>query len=156
TTWRRFRASAIHSRRSPTALPPEPSSSLEPLRTGSFLGRALLIHERSFTLGGSLTLTPPSPQGVPVENLAMSPEEVDDFLSGPLRGQLASNGPTIRPLWYQWEDKAFWIISGPWAKLHRRVQKDPGVAFCVDVGDFDSGIVKQVIAHGSVQIHDYD
>lgn len=91
-----------------------------------------------------------------MENLAMSPEEVDEFLSGPLTGQLATNGPTIRPLWYQWEDNAFWIISGPWAKLHRRVQKDPSVAFCVDVGDFDNGLVKQVIAHGAVQIHDYD
>ena len=91
-----------------------------------------------------------------MENLAMSPEEVDDFLSGPLTGQLATNGPTIRPLWYQWEDNAFWIISGPWAKLHRRVQKDPCVAFCVDVGDFDNGLVKQVIAYGSVQIHNYD
>ena len=54
------------------------------------------------------------------------------------------------------EDNAFWIISGPWAKLHQRIQKDPRVAFCVDIGDFDSGIVKQVIAHGSVQMHDYD
>lgn len=91
-----------------------------------------------------------------MEDLAMSQEEVDEFLSGPLTGQLATNGPTIRPLWYQWEDNAFWIISGPWAKLYQRVQTDPKVAFCVDVGDFDNGIVKQVIAHGQVHIQDYD
>jgi hypothetical protein len=33
-----------------------------------------------------------------MENLNMSPGEIDDFLSGPLTGQLATNGPTIRPL----------------------------------------------------------
>jgi nitroimidazol reductase NimA-like FMN-containing flavoprotein (pyridoxamine 5'-phosphate oxidase superfamily) len=91
-----------------------------------------------------------------VDDLSMSPEETDDFLSGPHTGQLATNGPTIRPLWYQWEDGAFWIISGPWAKLYERVQKDPRVAFCIDIGDFDNGIVKQVIANGSAEIHDYD
>src|ERR1700746_195554 len=86
----------------------------------------------------------------------MSPEEVDDFLSGPLTGQLATNGPTIRPLWYQWEDNAFWIISGPWAKLVRRVQKDPSVAFCVDGGGCDNGIVNVVIARAPVQNPDDD
>ncbi|WP_217493136.1 pyridoxamine 5'-phosphate oxidase family protein [Mycobacterium lentiflavum] len=91
-----------------------------------------------------------------MDDLVMSPEETDEFLSGPHTGQLATNGPTIRPLWYQWDGKAFWIISGPWAKLYERVQRDPRVAFCIDIGDFDNGLVKQVIAHGSVEIHDYD
>ena len=88
--------------------------------------------------------------------LSMTEAEVDAFLAEPITAQLATNGPTIRPVWYQWEDGAFWIISGPWAKLYRRVQTDPDVAFCVDVGDFDNGIVKQVIAYGPVQTRDYD
>jgi nitroimidazol reductase NimA-like FMN-containing flavoprotein (pyridoxamine 5'-phosphate oxidase superfamily) len=88
--------------------------------------------------------------------LALSPDEVDAFLAEPITAQLATNGPTIRPMWYQWEDGAFWIISGPWAKLFARVQRDPEVALCVDVGDFDTGNIKQVTAYGAVEVHDYD
>jgi nitroimidazol reductase NimA-like FMN-containing flavoprotein (pyridoxamine 5'-phosphate oxidase superfamily) len=91
-----------------------------------------------------------------MEELIMSPEEIDEFLAEPITGQLATNGPTIRPMWYQWEDGAFWIISGPWAKLLGRVQKDPEVALCIDVGDFESGQVKQVCVYGAVEIRDYD
>ena len=91
-----------------------------------------------------------------MHDLTMSPAEIDDFLAEPINAQLATNGPTIRPVWFQWEGGAFWIISGPWAKLYTRVQSDPKVALCIDLGDFDSGRVLQVCAYGSVEIHDYD
>src|SRR4051794_13093520 len=89
-------------------------------------------------------------------DLVMPQEEVDEFLASPITAQLATNGPTIRPMWFQWEDRAFWIISGPWAKLFARVHADPKVAMCVDVGDFDSGTIKQVCAYGEVEIAPYD
>jgi nitroimidazol reductase NimA-like FMN-containing flavoprotein (pyridoxamine 5'-phosphate oxidase superfamily) len=88
--------------------------------------------------------------------LTLSPAEIDAFLAEPTTGQLATNGPTIRPIWYQWEDGAFWIISGPWAKLFTRVQKDPEVALCVDVGDFANGRVMQVCAYGPAEATPYD
>jgi nitroimidazol reductase NimA-like FMN-containing flavoprotein (pyridoxamine 5'-phosphate oxidase superfamily) len=91
-----------------------------------------------------------------MHDLSMSPEEVDAFLAEPITGQLATNGPTIRPVWYQWEGAAFWIITGPWAKLFARVQRDPEVALCVDVGDFQSGRVLQVCAYGAADLRDYD
>jgi Pyridoxamine 5'-phosphate oxidase len=91
-----------------------------------------------------------------MHDLTMSPSEIDDFLAEPITAQLATNGPTIRPIWYQWESGAFWIISGPWAKLFTRVQKDPAVALCVDIGDFDGGRVMQVCAYGSVELTPYD
>jgi pyridoxamine 5'-phosphate oxidase-like protein len=91
-----------------------------------------------------------------VDDLLMSADEIDEFLAAPITAQLATNGPTIRPVWYQWEDGAFWLISGPWSKLFARVQSDPEVALCVDVGDFESGRVMQVCAYGSVDIRDYD
>jgi hypothetical protein len=50
----------------------------------------------------------------------------------------------------------FWLISGPWAKLHARVQRDPEVAVCVDVGDFATGRVLQVCAYGQAEIRPYD
>lgn len=91
-----------------------------------------------------------------MEELMMSAQEIEAFLAEPITAQLATNGPTIRPMWFQWENGAFWIISGPWAKLFSRVQKDPQVALCVDVGDFDAGRVLQVCAYGAVEIHPYD
>jgi hypothetical protein len=91
-----------------------------------------------------------------VDDLMMSAEEIDEFLAAPITAQLATNGPTIRPVWFQWEGGAFWLISGPWSKLFARVHSDPEVALCVDVGDFESGRVMQVCAYGSVDIRDYD
>lgn len=89
-------------------------------------------------------------------DLTMTRAEMDAFLGEPITAQLATNGPTIRPVWYQWEADAFWIISGPWAKLHARVQHDPEVALCVDVGDFTAGRVLQVCAYGAAEIRPYD
>jgi hypothetical protein len=86
----------------------------------------------------------------------MSPEQTEAFLAEPITAQLATNGPTIRPIWFHWEDGAFWIISGPWAKLFGRVQSDPEIALCVDIGDFAGGIVKQVCAYGAVTVEPYD
>jgi nitroimidazol reductase NimA-like FMN-containing flavoprotein (pyridoxamine 5'-phosphate oxidase superfamily) len=88
--------------------------------------------------------------------ISMTEAEVDAFLAEPITAQLATNGPTIRPIWYQWEDGAFWVISGPWAKLFTRVQSDPEIALCVDVGDFAGGRVMQVCAYGTVEVTQYD
>jgi hypothetical protein len=88
--------------------------------------------------------------------LQMTEAQIEAFLAEPITAQLATNGPTIRPIWFHWENGAFWVISGPWAKLFTRVQTDPKIALCVDVGDFDGGIVKQVCAYGSVTVEPYD
>jgi nitroimidazol reductase NimA-like FMN-containing flavoprotein (pyridoxamine 5'-phosphate oxidase superfamily) len=54
--------------------------------------------------------------------------DIDAFLTQPLTARVATNGPTVRPTWYLWEDQAFWILSGPWAKLLDRVKADPHLA----------------------------
>ena len=82
--------------------------------------------------------------------------DVDAFLAEPLTARVATNGPTVRPLWYHWEDGAFWIINGPWAKLFHRVQKDPEIALVVDVYETEKGRVLQVMASGAVEITPYD
>jgi nitroimidazol reductase NimA-like FMN-containing flavoprotein (pyridoxamine 5'-phosphate oxidase superfamily) len=82
--------------------------------------------------------------------------DIDAFLAEPLTARVATNGPTVRPLWYHWEDGCFWIINGPWAKLYTRVQRDPAVSLVVDVYERDTGRVLQVIASGEVQITPYD
>jgi nitroimidazol reductase NimA-like FMN-containing flavoprotein (pyridoxamine 5'-phosphate oxidase superfamily) len=82
--------------------------------------------------------------------------DVDAFLAEPRQVQLATNGPTIRTLDYQWEDGCFWILSGPWAKLLERVRKDPKVALIVDTTEYDTGRIYQVTAYGDAEITPFD
>lgn len=84
------------------------------------------------------------------------PFDIDAFLAQPHTARVATNGPTVRPLWYHWEDGCFWIVSGPWSKLFGRVERDPAVALVVDVYERDTGVVLQVMASGEVEITPYD
>ena len=85
-----------------------------------------------------------------------APFDVEAFLAEGNECRLATNGPTIRPTWFHWEDEAFWFISGPHAKLYGRIQKDPKVAIVIDVYEVDTGRVLQVMATGNVEITPYD
>lgn len=82
--------------------------------------------------------------------------DLDAFLAEPLSLLVATNGPTVRPLWFQWEDGCFWTISGPWAKLFTRVQEDPQVALLVEVDERERGRVYQVMARADVTLTPYD
>jgi len=86
----------------------------------------------------------------------MTDFDVDEFLARPLTARVATDGPTVRPTWYLWEDGAFWILSGPWARLLGRVRKDPRLALTVDVCDLPTGLVRQVIARGEAEVLPFD
>ncbi|WP_079162768.1 pyridoxamine 5'-phosphate oxidase family protein [Streptomyces canus] len=58
--------------------------------------------------------------------------DVESFLSQPLTARLATHGPTMRPVWFLWEEGAFWVLTGPWAKLFDHVRSNPRVALVVD------------------------
>lgn len=77
---------------------------------------------------------------------------VEEFLSRPLVARLATNGPTVRPVWFLWENGAFWWITGAYAKLPQRLEVDPEVAMVIDTCDLDTGSVLQVIASGSAEV----
>ena len=62
----------------------------------------------------------------------------------------------IRPTWYLWEDEAFWLLTGPWAKLPSHVRADPAIALVVDVCDLATGLVRQVIARGRAELLPFD
>ncbi len=38
--------------------------------------------------------------------------DLDVFLEQPLVARLATAGPLIRPVWFLWEEKAFWWLTG--------------------------------------------
>jgi hypothetical protein len=84
------------------------------------------------------------------------PFDVDAFLARPLVARVATNGPTVRPVWYLWEDRAFWILTGPWTKLFGRVRADPSLALIVDECDVHTGVVRQVIARGRGELLPFD
>lgn len=85
-----------------------------------------------------------------------SPFDIDVFLSQPLTARVATDGPTVRPVWFVWEEGAFWILTGPWAKLFHRVSADPRIALVVDVCDVATGLVRQVIARGRAELVPFD
>lgn len=82
--------------------------------------------------------------------------DVDQFLAQPLTARVATNGPTVRPTWFLWEDSAFWILTGPWARLPDRVRADPAIALVVDDCDLATGTVRQVIARGGAELLPFD
>lgn len=85
--------------------------------------------------------------------------DFDSFLAEPRNAVVATNGreaPVLRTLSFSWEEGAFWIITGPWAKLVDRLRKDPHISLLVDCTDYESGRLLQVIASGSAEILPYD
>lgn len=78
--------------------------------------------------------------------------DVDEFLKKPLNAYVALNGPSLRPTWFLWEDGAFWISSGTWAKWWRQLLEDPAVAIVVDDYDVETGRVEKVTALGKAEV----
>ncbi|MFI5608815.1 pyridoxamine 5'-phosphate oxidase family protein [Amycolatopsis sp. NPDC051903] len=86
----------------------------------------------------------------------MSGFDVDEFLAQPLTARVATSGPTVRPTWYLWEERAFWILSGPWSRLPDHVRSSPGLALTVDVCDVATGLVRAVTATGRGDVLPFD
>jgi nitroimidazol reductase NimA-like FMN-containing flavoprotein (pyridoxamine 5'-phosphate oxidase superfamily) len=85
--------------------------------------------------------------------------DLDGFLAQPLVARLATNSPTgpqVRPIWFLWEDGAFWWLTGSWSKLAQIVAADPRTALVVDSCDIQTGEVKIVAARGDAEVVAYD
>jgi len=82
--------------------------------------------------------------------------DVDEFLARPLTARVATDGPTVRPTWYLWEDGAFWILSGSWSRLPERVRARSRLALTVDICELDTGLVRQVVASGTAELRTFD
>lgn len=48
---------------------------------------------------------------------AAHPFDVEAFLARPLVAGVAAAGPSIRSVWFLWEDGAFWWITGAYGRL---------------------------------------
>lgn len=81
---------------------------------------------------------------------------LDGFLAAPLIARVASNGPTIRPVWYIYENEAFWWLTGSWSRLPNLIERDPAVVLLIDTWDPHTGEVLQLIANGTAELHPFD
>ena len=84
------------------------------------------------------------------------PFDVDAFLAKPLVARVATSGPAVRPVWYLWEDGAFWWITGSYARLPALLAEDPRVALVVDTCDLETLEVLQVTARGEAEVVPFD
>jgi hypothetical protein len=52
--------------------------------------------------------------------------DVNEFLAKPLVARVATGDPlAVRPVWFLWEDGAFWWITGSWARLPQLLAVGP-------------------------------
>jgi Pyridoxamine 5'-phosphate oxidase len=78
------------------------------------------------------------------------------FLARPLVARVAATGPSVRAVWFLWEDGAFWWLTGGWSRLPSILKADPRVALVVDSCDLATGEVLQVGAEGEAEIYQLD
>lgn len=84
------------------------------------------------------------------------PFDVSAFLARPLTARLATEGPTVRPIWYLFEDEQFWFVTGPSPSLTGLLRAKPRIAVVVDVCDPHLGDIKYVHVRGRATVLPYD
>jgi hypothetical protein len=82
--------------------------------------------------------------------------DLDGFLAEPLIAHAATAGPTLRPIWFLWEEQRFWWLTGAWSRLPTLVERDPHVVLVVDSCDLQTGRVVQVTAAGEAAVVPFD
>lgn len=81
-------------------------------------------------------------------------EEVDirRFLERPMIARVATNGPTLRPVWYLYDEPAFFWLTDTSNYLCKAVQRGEPLVLVVDVCDIDTGEVVHVRVRGLAEI----
>jgi hypothetical protein len=44
------------------------------------------------------------------------PFDIDVFLAQPLLARVAAAGPSVRAIWFLWEQGCFWWLTGSWTR----------------------------------------
>lgn len=78
--------------------------------------------------------------------------DIDSFLARPLIARIATPGPTLRPVWFLWEDACFWWLTDTGNHLHRSVREGKPLVLLVDACDLDTGEVIAVTARGQAEV----
>jgi len=86
------------------------------------------------------------------EHMYGDPVDIEAFLQRPLLARVATNGPTLRPLWYLYEEETFWWLTDTANVLCRAVDKGEPIVLVVDDCDLATGEVVHVRARGRAEI----
>ncbi|WP_017580305.1 pyridoxamine 5'-phosphate oxidase family protein [Nocardiopsis valliformis] len=88
------------------------------------------------------------------------PFDVDSFLARPLVARVAttnaSGSPTVRPVWFLWEEGVLWWITGEYAVMAKHLERDPRAAVVVDTCDLERMEFLQVIMRGRAEVVPFD
>jgi hypothetical protein len=82
--------------------------------------------------------------------------DLEAFLAAPLVAHVATTGPSVRAVWFLWEDGAFWWLTGAWSRLSSVLKADPRVVLLVDSRDFATGAGLELCAEGDAEIYQLD
>jgi hypothetical protein len=79
--------------------------------------------------------------------------DIEPIMRQPLVARVATNGPTLRPVWFLWEESALWWITDVESSLaHRLLSGDDEVVVVVDSCDLTTGEVVAVTMRGTARI----
>lgn len=85
---------------------------------------------------------------------ALTPEELKEFLAGPVVARVATideNGlPYITPVWQEWDGEALWIIPRERSAWVQHIKKNPNVAVSCAM---DSGTYARVLFRGKAEVY---
>lgn len=76
------------------------------------------------------------------------PVDIGSFLSRPLLARVATDGPTLRPVWYVFEGGVFYWLTDTSNFLCKAVQRGQRLVVVVDECDIHTGEVVHVRARG--------
>jgi nitroimidazol reductase NimA-like FMN-containing flavoprotein (pyridoxamine 5'-phosphate oxidase superfamily) len=87
------------------------------------------------------------------KNRGLTPEEVMQFLAGPVVARVATIDeeglPYITPVWQEWDGEALWIIPRERSAWVQHIKKNPNVAISCAM---DSGTYTRVLMRGKAEI----
>lgn len=87
------------------------------------------------------------------DNRGMTPEEIKEFLAGPVVARVATideNGlPYITPVWQEWDGEAMWIVPRERSAWVQHIKRNVNVAIsCAE----DSGTYSRVLMRGKAEV----
>jgi hypothetical protein len=88
------------------------------------------------------------------KRIAMSPAEIDDFLTTERTARVATispSGPHVTPLWFVWDGESIWLSSLSGSQRWADLDRDPRVALVVDAGEAYTEL-RGVEIHGNAEI----
>lgn len=87
------------------------------------------------------------------KNAGMTPDEIEEFLAGPVVARLATvdpeGRPYVAPVWQEWDGAAMWVIPRERSVFVQHLAANPEVAVSFAL---DSGTYTRILIRGKAEI----